>query len=99
MSHYNSECANAVHEKKLSIIIVSYNVKDHILSCLASIFENQVKWPLEVTVVDNNSQDGTVDAIREGFRNVTLVENDRIWVLPPPITKACKGRLENISSF
>lgn len=76
MSHYNSECANTVHENKLSIIIVSYNVKDHILSCLASIFENQVKWPLEVTVVDNNSQDGTVDAIREGFRNVTLMEND-----------------------
>lgn len=77
MTHYDSKCLNTVNEKKLSIIIVSYKVKDHILSCLSSIFENRADWPLEVILVDNNSKDSTVDMIKDDFKNVIIIENDR----------------------
>lgn len=47
----------------LSIIIVSFNTKEITKKCLTSLKNNFVKYPLdyEIIVVDNNSQDGTVD--------------------------------------
>ncbi len=77
MTHYNIKCLNKVNQKKLSIIIVSYKVKDYILSCLSSIFENRTDWLLEVILVDNNSKDNTVDMIKDDFKNVIIIENDR----------------------
>lgn len=48
----------------LSIIIVSWNVKDLLLKCLGSIFNNQGNLNLEVFVVDNASNDDTVEGIK-----------------------------------
>jgi N-acetylglucosaminyl-diphospho-decaprenol L-rhamnosyltransferase len=59
----------------ISIIIVSYNVRDLILKCLQSIFENSENLHLEVIVVDNNSSDDSVSQIREKFPEVILIDN------------------------
>ncbi len=47
----------------LSIIIVSFNTKEILEKCLLSLKKNFLKYPLEheVIVIDNNSQDGTVE--------------------------------------
>lgn len=47
----------------LSIIIVSFNTKEITKKCLLSLNKNFIKYPLEheIIVVDNNSQDGTVE--------------------------------------
>lgn len=47
----------------LSIIIVSFNTKEITKKCLLSLKKNFNKYPLkhEIIVVDNNSQDGTVE--------------------------------------
>lgn len=59
----------------LSIIIVSYNTKEITKNCLQSIYQASWKDPFEIIVVDNNSQDGTIDMIKEEFPKVKLIEN------------------------
>lgn len=59
----------------LSIIIVSWNVKDRLLSCLQSVFANIGNLSVEVFVVDNDSKDGTAEMIKEKFPQVKLIAN------------------------
>lgn len=56
----------------LTIIVISYNTKQMTLECLASIEEQTHRYPFEVLVYDNDSQDGSAEAIAETFPNVKL---------------------------
>ena len=49
----------------LSIIIVSFNTKVTTKKCLLSLKKNFINYPLdyEIIVVDNNSQDGSVEML------------------------------------
>ncbi|MFA5021953.1 MAG: glycosyltransferase family 2 protein [Patescibacteria group bacterium] len=60
----------------LSIIIVSWNVKNYLEKCLASIFRNQLGSNLEVIVVDNASTDGTTEMVKNNFTQVKLITNE-----------------------
>ena len=60
---------------KLSIIIVSWNVKDDLLRCLSSLEENPLSVPFEQIVVDNNSSDGTLDAVEQKYPEVITIAN------------------------
>jgi len=52
----------------ISIIIINFNGKKYVLNCLKSIFKNH--YPnYEVIVVDNGSNDGSVEAIKKNFGN------------------------------
>ncbi len=48
----------------LSVIIVSFNTKKLTVDCLKSIENEGSKLGIEVIVVDNNSSDGSVDALK-----------------------------------
>jgi GT2 family glycosyltransferase len=61
----------------LSIVIVSYNCREHLLRCLASLREEARHLPCEVIVVDNASTDGTVAAVRQRHPDVLLVTSAR----------------------
>lgn len=52
----------------ISIITVSWNVKDYLRESLEAVFANAGDVSLEVFVVDNNSSDGTRDMLREFAR-------------------------------
>jgi GT2 family glycosyltransferase len=54
----------------VSIIVVSYNAKEHLERCLAAVADG----PHEVIVVDNASTDGSSELVRERFPSVRLVE-------------------------
>jgi GT2 family glycosyltransferase len=64
----------------LSIIILSFNTKDLTINCLDSIVD-QYKQELknnqfEIVLVDNNSSDGTLEAVRKlNIQNLKLVES------------------------
>jgi N-acetylglucosaminyl-diphospho-decaprenol L-rhamnosyltransferase len=59
----------------LSVIIVSWNVRDLLRRCLGSIF-NAPKGPrLQVIVVDNASTDGSVEMVETEFPIVQLICN------------------------
>ncbi|MCK4886675.1 MAG: glycosyltransferase family 2 protein [Planctomycetes bacterium] len=62
---------------KLSIIIVSWNVKKDLANCLRSIEENPASKPFEVIVVDNASSDGTVESVRNKFPEVVVIANSQ----------------------
>ncbi|MCL4369140.1 MAG: glycosyltransferase family 2 protein [Actinobacteria bacterium] len=57
----------------LSIVIVSYNVRDLLRRCLQSTFEGLADLSCEVYVVDNASSDGSVEMVREEFPQVNLI--------------------------
>ena len=61
----------------ISIVIVSYNVKEYIISCIHSIYKHsQSNYNFEIVVVDNNSKDGSAERIKKEFPKVTLIENN-----------------------
>ncbi|MCS7223829.1 MAG: glycosyltransferase family 2 protein [Armatimonadetes bacterium] len=61
----------------LSIIIVSWNVKDDVIQCLQSLSSapELAKGDWEIIVVDNASTDDTVDTVRRLFPFVRLIAN------------------------
>ncbi len=60
---------------KLSIIIVNYNVKYFLEQCLYSVRKAAKGIALEVIVVDNNSVDGSVEMLKDKFKDILLIEN------------------------
>lgn len=59
----------------LSIVIVSYNTERLLKDCLESIYAGSNGTPLDVWVVDNNSQDHSVAMVRSLFPRVNVIEN------------------------
>ncbi len=60
----------------LSVIIVSFNTKDILIECLASIWENTHGIKYEIIVVDNASGDGTVEKLKQlakDKKNLTVI--------------------------
>jgi N-acetylglucosaminyl-diphospho-decaprenol L-rhamnosyltransferase len=47
----------------LSVVIVNWNARDHLLRCLSSLEQNPPDCAWEAIVVDNGSSDGSVDAV------------------------------------
>ena len=60
---------------KLSIVIVSYNVRAYLEECLQSVRKALEGIEGEVWVVDNNSQDDSVETLRRDYPWVRLVAN------------------------
>ena len=60
--------------RKVCIIIVSYNFEPWIDKCLPSVFASTL--PVTVMVIDNNSSDNTVARIKQDYPQVLLIENN-----------------------
>ena len=58
---------------KLSVVIVSYNVKYYLEQCLSSLYRSLKGLEFEIFVVDNHSKDGSVEYLSERFPNVRLI--------------------------
>jgi N-acetylglucosaminyl-diphospho-decaprenol L-rhamnosyltransferase len=58
----------------LSIVIVSWNVRDLLRQCMHSVLGSQT-CTLEVIVVDNVSTDGTVEMVQAEYPSVHLIAN------------------------
>ena len=59
----------------LSVIIVSYNSRFFLELCLRSLKDSLNKIKSEIIVVDNNSNDDTIDVIESFFSEVILIRN------------------------
>ena len=63
-------------QKTLTVIIVSWNVCDDVLQCIASVYRNSPSSPFGIILVDNQSSDNTVALVREQYPAVRIIEND-----------------------
>ncbi|MCW4384761.1 glycosyltransferase family 2 protein [Salinibacterium sp. SYSU T00001] len=61
----------------LAVIVVSFNTRERTLACLASVFAAKHDVPLHVIVVDNDSRDGSAEAIEREFPAATVVRSGR----------------------
>ncbi|MBN2138819.1 MAG: glycosyltransferase [Sedimentisphaerales bacterium] len=60
----------------LSIIVVSWNVKQDLADCIRSISQNPPDCRYEIIVVDNASTDGSAEMVAKEFPSVTLISNE-----------------------
>ena len=65
--------AGRPEEPALEIVIVGFRSRDLLRSCLRSIDENPPSRPFRVTVVDNASEDGTVEMVHSEHPDVRVV--------------------------
>ncbi|MCU7496372.1 MAG: glycosyltransferase [Ignavibacteria bacterium] len=61
----------------LSIIIVNFNVKEFLQNLLSSIEKSSGNISKEIIVIDNASDDGSVEIIREKFPSVRLIASQK----------------------
>lgn len=58
----------------LAIVIVTYNSRQEIDACLESLVGHTAPFPTTITVVDNQSPDGTAAYVREKWPSVRVVD-------------------------
>jgi N-acetylglucosaminyl-diphospho-decaprenol L-rhamnosyltransferase len=61
---------------EIAIVIVSYNTRELLLECIGSVVECVARLPVEIVVVDNNSDDGSSEAVRSRFPLVKTIDNE-----------------------
>lgn len=61
---------------RASIIIVSYNARQKLLACLASISSQLPRW-CEIIVVDNASSEGNAEAVAASRPDVILIRSEK----------------------
>lgn len=60
---------------KLSIVIISWKMKDLLNVCLDSIYKTTKDHSFDIILVDNASQDGTKEMISELYPDIIYIEN------------------------
>ena len=77
----------------VSIVIVTYKCREAARDCLASIYETTSGVDFEVIVLDNASEDGTVEMVRSDFPEVRLIASLREPRLRGRVQRGgCRGR-------
>jgi GT2 family glycosyltransferase len=59
----------------VSVIIVNWNTRVLLKECLTSVYTDPPAFALEVIVIDNGSEDGSVEMVRVDFPQVMLIIN------------------------
>jgi len=62
-----------MREIDVSVVIVSHNTRDILGNCLRSVHERTSGINYEIIVVDNASNDGSVEMVKRDFRSVRLI--------------------------
>lgn len=61
----------------VAIIIVSYNTREHLETCVHSLHDPAPEVDHEIVVVDNGSADGSADAVRARWPDVMVIDTGR----------------------
>jgi len=59
----------------VSVVIVSWNAREYLMQCLASLSQEACRYPMEIIVVDNASSDGSADSVATSYPSVRLIRN------------------------
>ena len=66
----------------VTAIVIAYEVRDEVMTCLASLERHADGLDVETILIDNGSQDGTVEAVRAHFPDTIVVALDHNAGLP-----------------
>jgi GT2 family glycosyltransferase len=72
--------------RKVSVLIVSYNVKEYVDHAIDSLMQSSID-NLEIIVVDNHSFDGTVDHIKNSYPMSMSFPTKKMLDLAKQLTK------------
>ena len=75
---------------QISIVIISYNVKEFLQQCILSLKKSCQNIEYEIIVVDNNSIDGSDEILSSKFPEIKLIKNHN----NKGFSKACNQGLE-----
>src|SRR3990167_4098341 len=75
----------------LTISIVSFNTKDLLRDCLASIYKNSKGITFEGVVIDNGSSDGSAEMVAGEFPRIRLIKNRKNLFLTKAQNQAMHG--------
>ena len=59
----------------LSVVVVSFNTREMTLECVQSLLDHKGALALQIVVVDNCSSDGSAEALRAAFPNITVIDS------------------------
>ncbi len=79
----------------ISICLVSYGTRELLKNCIHSIQTQTLHCNYEIIVVDNGSQDGTIDMLVREFPQVQMIQNNQNLGYTKPMNQALrlsKGR-------
>ena len=62
--------------RDIGIVIVNWNTRDFLKSCLETVFASRGDFTYTALVVDNASQDGSAEMVRRDFPQAQLIVND-----------------------
>lgn len=74
----------------LSICIVTYQARDYLEECLSSLYGYASSNSLEVIVVDNGSQDGTLEMLTNEYPEVHIIANKMNTGYTRPMNQALR---------
>jgi len=90
----------------LSIVVLSWNTAELTCNCLRSLMKHHGKYPLEIIVIDNNSQDDSTDRISSEFPTYAHANNQGVklatgeWLcLLNSDTEVLPGALDTLIDF
>lgn len=73
----------------VSIVIVNFNGKRYLKSCFDSLYQGTYK-NIEIIFVDNGSTDGSVEFVKENYKNIRIVKNKKNLGLSTASNKGAK---------
>ncbi len=83
---------------KVNIVVLNYNGRDCLKKCLTSLF--CLDYPnFEVVVVDNNSQDGSLELAKLNFSRATFIKNEQNLGFSAGNNVGIKYSLEKMADF
>jgi GT2 family glycosyltransferase/glycosyltransferase involved in cell wall biosynthesis len=74
----------------VSVIILNFNGRQHLESCLTSLLQQEYAGSIEVIMVDNGSADGSIELMRERFPQVRLIANQQNIGFAPAVNQAAR---------
>lgn len=75
---------------QVTIILISYNSENYIVNCINSVIQNTKSVSYDITVVDNASQDNTLNLIRLKFPQIKLIVNKSNYGFAKAVNQAAK---------
>ncbi len=66
---------NVIYDIDISLVIITWNAKHFLEKCLKSVFEKNNGFDFELIIIDNNSEDGTIEFVESNYPDAKLIKN------------------------